>query len=149
MTNSGRRESLNGLDRRVCWEPASDLHEQWLLRAVKLLLTCYQSLSYSTHFIKDFLISAFMPFSRQSLHAWQKMSHAHAVGLLIPFLFSFSVVYILAATFYVDMFQKARDKASHKRLFFFSFHLMWEREREMRNWLSNKKKQAEIRFQNS
>lgn len=49
------------------------------------------------------------------------MSHAHAVGLLIPFLFSFSVVYILAATFYVDMFQKARDKASHKGFFFFFF----------------------------
>lgn len=47
------------------------------------------------------------------------MSHAQAVGLLIPFVCTFSVVYIFAATFYLDiMFQKACDKAPHKRLFF-------------------------------
>lgn len=46
------------------------------------------------------------------------MSHAQAVGLLIPFLFGFSVVYIFAATFYLEiMFQKACDKAPHKSLF--------------------------------
>lgn len=59
-----------------------------------------------------------MPFSSHSLRVWQQMSHAQAVGLLIPFLFGFSVVYIFAATFYLEiMFQKACDKAPHKSLF--------------------------------
>lgn len=108
--------------RRVCWEKASDLQEQFLFRVVELFLTCYQLylLNYSPHFIKDFLISAFMPFSRHSLHVWQKMSHARAAGLLIPFLFSFSVAYIFAAFYLEIMFQKACDKAPHKRLFSFS-----------------------------
>lgn len=46
------------------------------------------------------------------------MSHAQAAGLLIPFLFSFSIVYIFAAFYLEIMFQKACDKAPHKRLFF-------------------------------
>lgn len=62
-----------------------------------------------------------MPFLKSSLLVWQQMSHAQAAGPLIPFLFIFSVVYIFAATFYLEiMFQKACDKAPHKRLFSFN-----------------------------
>lgn len=88
-----------------------------------------------TSFITGALISVSVPFSRHGLHVWQKMSHAQAVGLLIPFLFS--VVRIFAATFMErSCFKKPLTKLVTGS--YFSFN--WEREHEMRNWLSSKKK---------
>lgn len=134
MTNSGKRESLNDLDKEgllgasITMCTNNSFSEWWSLE-----LTWSQSLNYRPHFITGILIS--VPFSRHSLHVWQKMSHAQAVGLLIPFLFS--VVCIFAATFVErSCFKKPLTKVLTGS--YFSFN--WEREHEMRHWLSSKKK---------
>lgn len=138
MTNSGKRESLNDLDKEgllgasitICTN--NSFSEWWSLE-----LTWGQSLNYRPRFNSGVLISVSVPFSRHSLHVCQKMSHDQAIGLLIPFLFS--VVCIFAATF---MERSCFKKPLTKLLTGFYFSFNWEREHEMRNWLSSKK-QAE------
>lgn len=138
MTNSGKRESLNDLHKEgllgasitICTN--NSFSEWWSLE-----LTRSQSLNCRPHFITGVLISVSEPFSRHSFHVWLKMSHAQAVGLLIPPLFS--VVHIFAATFMErSCFKKPLTKL-HTGCYF-SFNWEREAEREMRNWLSSKRK---------
>lgn len=136
MTNSGKRESLNDLEKegllgaRIMICTNNSFSKWWSLE-----LIWSQSLNYRPHFITGVLISVSVPFSRHSLHVCQKMSHVQAVGLPIPFLFS--VVCIFTATF---MERSCFKKPLTKLLTGFYFSFNWEREHEMRNCLSSTKK---------